>query len=187
MRIGIGKKIGGVYIGASTSTKRKKKSSFSLGLFAPKITKAQQSHISLSLKQLNDSASLVNTTVKPDVFFKRLHLTLDLFMDLMQYEKYKAFKKSSPTKNFNSVVGNMEATVNDFIDRAVEDNQKKIDGLKTDKAKVNRNEKFANSLMAAFDSADTFWSGNTLRPHYTGPLFTDNNYRRVQEIYENSL
>ena len=64
-----------------------------MGLFTPKISRQQMAFVQTTLKQMYDSGNLVNTTVKPDVFFKRLNFTLDLLLRLQPYEKYKIFKK----------------------------------------------------------------------------------------------
>jgi hypothetical protein len=154
-----------------------------MGFFTPKITSSQLQHVQTAMKQLQESVYLLNNTTKPDVFFKRLNFSLDLLLDLQTYEKYKIFKGNTPTNDYNKIVRNMESTVNDFIDRAIEANRQKLATLKTDKAKRNNYEKFVIALIAAFDCANTFWSGNRGFPHYTGPLYTDNDYRRVQTLF----
>lgn len=155
-----------------------------MGLFTPKISKAQLQVVQTALTQLHDSANLINTTVNPSVFFKRLHFTLDLLLRIQPYERYKIFKGGTPTQDYNRIISNLEATVNDFIDRAVDANQRKIASLKTESARERNREKFAISLISAFDCAHTFWEGDRGFPHYKGPLFTENNYRRVQAIYD---
>lgn len=152
-----------------------------------KLTPADLQSIQLMLGQLQDSAVLLNTTVKPDVFFKRLNFTIDLLLDLQCYERHKIFT-SLPSKDVQRILDNLEATVDDFIDRAVAANNQKVASLKTEKARVRNRKDFAIKLIAAFDCAHTFWTGSfsqsRVYPHYTGPLFTPNNYRRVQDIYD---
>lgn len=155
-----------------------------MGFFTPKITSSQLQHVQTAMKQLQESVYLLNNTTKPDVFFKRLNFSLDLLLDLQSYEKYKIFKGCAPTSDYNKIIRNMESTVNDFIDRAIETNRQKLATLKTDKAKRNNYEKFVIALIAAFDCANTFWTGNRGFPHYTGPLYTDKNYRRVQALFD---
>jgi hypothetical protein len=155
-----------------------------MGFFTPKITSSQLQHVQTAMKQLQESVYLLNNTTKPDVFFKRLNFSLDLLLDLQSYEKYKIFKGCAPTSDYNKIIRNMESTVNDFIDRAIETNRQKLATLKTDKAKRNNYEKFVIALIAAFDCANTFWAGNRGFPHYTGPLYTDKNYRRVQALFD---
>ena len=157
-----------------------------MGFFTPKITSSQLQHVQTAMKQLQESVYLLNNTTKPDVFFKRFNFSLDLLLDLRTYEKYKIFKGNTPTSDYNKIVRNMESTVNDFIDRAIEANRQKLATLKTDKAKKNNYEKFVIALIAAFDCANTFWSGSRGFPHYTGPLYTENNYRRVKELFDKS-
>ena len=161
-----------------------------MGLFTPKISQRELQYVQTRLSQLQDSVRLVNSTVKPDVFFKRLHFTLDLLLDLQSYEKYKIFKGTRPSDDYRKIINNLESTVNDFIDRTIASNNDRLSTLKTDKARKKNREEFAVKLISAFDCAHTFWSGNSSQthnyPHYTGPLFTQNNYKRVQAIY-NSL
>lgn len=154
-----------------------------MGLFAPKISPRDLKYVHSRMAQLQDTARLLNTTTKPDVFFKRLNFALDILLDLQSYEKYKIFKASTPTGDYNKIVRNMESTVDDFIDRAIEANRQKLATLKTEKAKKNNYEKFIVSLVSSFDCANTFWSGDRGHLHYTGPLFTANNYRRVQALF----
>lgn len=159
-----------------------------MGLFTPKISARDLQYVQSRMTQLQDSVNLINTTTKPDVFFKRLHFTLDLLLDLQSYEKYNIFKGSRPSEDYRKIINNLEATVNAFIDRAVAANNSKIATLKTEKSRQKNRKDFAIKLINAFDCAHTFWSGNVSQsktfPHYKGPLFTPNNYKRVQAIYD---
>lgn len=157
-----------------------------MGLFTPKISQRELQYVQNRLSQLQDSVRLVNSTVKPDVFFKRLHFTLDLLLDLQSYEKYKIFKGARPSDDYRKIINNLEATVNDFIDRAIVDNNNKVTRLKTEKGKQKKIEDFANALITAFDCAHSFWGGDRGFPHYSGPLFTAQNYQRVQDYYDAS-
>ena len=47
-------------------------------LFAPKMSSSEQQQVQSMLIQSKDCAKLVESTVKPDVFFERLHFMLDL-------------------------------------------------------------------------------------------------------------
>lgn len=154
-----------------------------MGLFTPKISKHQLEFVRSTLTQLYESGELVNTTTSPDVFFKRLHFVLDLLLRLRAYEKYKIFKVGTPTEDYNRIISNIEATVNDFVDRAIVANRRKILSLKTEKARMRNYEKFVISLIAAFDCADSFWLGDPNFPHYQGSLYTERNYRRVEKLF----
>lgn len=148
-----------------------------------RISKHELEFVQTTLVQVQDSAHLVNTTVQPDVFFKRLNFLLDLLLRLQSFEKYGIFKGGTPTSDYQKIISNLELTVDDFITRALEASNKKVASLKTEKARARNRENFAIKLISAFDTAHSFWTGNKGFPHYEGPLFTQANYQRVQEIY----
>lgn len=155
-----------------------------MGLFTPKISSAQIQHVQLLLKQANESAKLVNTTVKPDVFFGRLNFLLDVLLEMQKYEKYKIFTGSLPSADYRKITGNLENTVNDFLNRAIANNKEKIASLKTDAARQKNYAKFVSDLKKSFLSSKTYWQGNTVYPHYNGPLYTSANYLRVQKLFD---
>lgn len=155
-----------------------------MGLFTPKISEKQLQFVYMTMTQVYDSGNIVNTTVDPAVFFKRLNLLLDLLLRLQPYEKYKIFESATPTQDYEKIISNLEATVDDFIDRAIETNQIKIASLKTEKARNRNHENFVIALISAFDCAHTFWEGDKEFPHYDGPLFSKKNYERVQGLYD---
>lgn len=138
--------------------------------------------IDTRLTQLYDSVKLVNTTVKPDVFFKRLNFILDILLDLQRYERFHVFKGDPPSYNYNKILDNLESTVNDFIDRsyqkAIFDSKK----LKTTRGRENKLSAYFSSLDAAFELSHTFWEGNKGFPHYSGPLYTENNYMKLKDL-----
>lgn len=157
---------------------------------APKISPKEVQFIQNTLNPLRTSAEIINTTVSPAVFFKKLHFTLDLLLLLQEYEKYGIFKTSTPTQDYNSIINRLEKIVDAFIDRAVDANQHKMWKLKTRSAQIKLRDDFATKLISAFDCAHTFWSGSwspsRIYPHYTGPLFTQSNYNRVQAIFDST-
>lgn len=156
----------------------------SVSLFPPKISERQLECVRGRLNQLHDTEQLIYSTVNPDIFFKRLNFALDILLDLRNYEKYGIFKENSPTSDYNEIIQNMEVIVDSFIDRSIEANRQKLLALKTSGAKKSNYEKFVIALIAAFDCANTFWSGSKGYPHYSGPLYTENNYRRAQALFE---
>lgn len=155
-----------------------------MGLFTPKISQRELPTVGVSLRQIDDCVLLVNSTVKPDVFFGRLNFLLDLLLRLRPYERCHIFKKSTPTADYRRVLANLESTVDDFIDRAQADCLARISALKTEKAQKSRSEKFAIALISAFDCSHSFWAGDRGFPHYDGPLYTEKNLRRVKAIYD---
>lgn len=151
---------------------------------APQISEPYIQFVQTTLNQISDTLKIVNTTVKPDIFFKRLNFLLDLLLRLQPYEKYGFFKTESPTAGYKRIAANLEVPVDAFIDRAVLDNQQKILRLKTERAKQKCYVDFACALISAFDCANTFWVGDKGFPHHSGPLFTEKNYARVQSIWD---
>lgn len=84
-------------------------------------------------------------------------------------------------------MNNIEATVSDFISRAYDNCLKSAAKLKTEKGRDNRISRFAEEMKSAFEKADSFWSGDTMRPHYNGILFTENNMNEVLQLESKSV
>lgn len=154
----------------------------------PKLSSSELQFVNMTLNQLKDTAKLINDTVNPPVFFGRLNYAFDLLLLLQQYEKYKIFKVGTPSKDLRRMKAKLGDTVDNFIDRAITDNDLKIAKLKGEATKWAFYEDFVIKLISAFDCAHSFWEGNYSStrkfPHYTGPLFTKDNYKRVQAIYD---
>lgn len=155
-----------------------------MGWFTPKISAMQVQQVGNLLKQSKESAHLVNTTVKPEVFFGRLNFLLDVLLELQKYEKYKIFSGSSPSRDYNRLLRDLEKTVDSFISRAIKANNEKIASLKTPAAKERNRSKFLISLSLGFGNANTFWQGNGMLPHYSGPLFTEANKARIEKLLQ---
>ncbi len=152
-----------------------------MSIFTPKISQIELQRVKTLLKQVQESAKLVNNTIKPDVYFGRLNFLFDLFLTLQEFEKYKIFTGKSPTQDYNYLLRNMEQSVNNFIDRSFENQYNKMKKLKTDKSKTNSYLKYDKTINNAFLNANTFWSGNTGSKHYTGKLYTENNIKYLNE------
>ena len=108
-----------------------------MGFFTPKISRWEKEHISGLLKQAQESAKLVNTTVKPDVYFDRLHFLFDILLELREYERYKIFRGSTPSNDLLNLQNGLEKSVDDFILRPYTNRKEKADALKTENAKQN--------------------------------------------------
>ncbi len=156
-------------------------------LFKPKLSQFQIQQINSLLKQAQESAHLVNTTVNPAVFFGRLNFLLDVLLELQKYEPYRVFRGSPPSKEYSDILNNLEKSVDAFVTRSFQKQQSQAISLKTEKAKRARYDKFVVELISAFDCAHTFWTGNQAFPHYTGPLFAKENYQRIQALFESKL
>lgn len=150
----------------------------------PKASPMQVSQAENLMKQLLECTALINSTASSRIFFARLHFSLDVLLELQKFEKYNIFTGSTPTEDYQKLINNLEATVDAFIDRSIIDHVKKHEHLKTQKAKDRNMYKHLSSLLLDFEEADTYWSGNNMYPHYTGPLYTDSNYQRIKEMYD---
>lgn len=139
--------------------------------------------ISSICAQVQETAALINKTANPSVFFGRLNFLLDCLLDLKQYERYNIFTDINPSTYYDIIVNNIEYIVDSFIDRVVSDNKNKVAKLKTPSAIYRNTEKCLIALISAFDCANTFWSGNSLAPHYNGYLYTEANYNKVLGLY----
>lgn len=136
------------------------------------------------LDQFKDCAKLVDSTVNPEVFFGRLHFMLDLALTLQQYEKYECFHGGTPSELYRETISNLGEIVDKFIVLAYNKQTEKASKLKTPSGRQKSNRKFAENLKDAFDHADSFWPGHPNQVHYTGSLFTGENYNKVCSIYE---
>lgn len=143
------------------------------------VTQAQ-----MLMNQLIESVELVNTTTSPSTFLGRLNFSLDLLLELKKYEKYSIFTNSNPTNDYNKILNNLEATVNDFIDRVIIAQSEKNDALESQHEKNKKMEKCVERLWNSFYEANDYWRGNGAYPHYTGRLFTDSNLGRVEDIMQ---
>lgn len=106
------------------------------------------------IKQVNESANLVNNTKNPDTFFSRYEFMIEKVNDLISIQKYLKFKGDKPTDMLRQINDKKINTINDFIDRYYSDILEQINKLKTDKAKQKRIDKFYSSLVPYFDQME---------------------------------
>lgn len=142
--------------------------------------------VKTSVQQIIDTYNILNTTLKPDIFFKRLNFLFDKLLLLQKYEKYGIFTENNPTKRIRDIQAGLESRVACFVSRYMNYAWKSSAKMKASFDKEEKFSDFANKLISAFDCAHTFWEGNRGFPHYTGPLFTDANYQQVQAIWDES-
>ncbi len=148
------------------------------------ISAFDREKINLLIKNSKSAAQVVTTTVKPDAFFDNLNYLLDCLLTLKYYEKYNIFEQPTPSQYYESIISGLEETVDDFINRALENNKAERSKLKNAEKTYESYESFLISLISAFDCSNTFWKGDGRSPHYTGALFTENNYQKVQMLYD---
>jgi len=137
------------------------------------------------LKQVRESADLVNSTVKPDVFFGRLGFLLDTLLDLMTQEKFAKFT-TKPSTDYYAVVEELPLTVNKFIERAVAAECAIISELKTESGKAARWKRFESTMLTSFANATALSAAKRDTsgrfPSYTGGLYSPENYKYLRSL-----
>lgn len=132
--------------------------------------------------QLQESVEIVNTTTSPKTFWGRLNFSLDVLLELQKYEHLNLFYNSTPTADYNKILNNLEATVNDFIDRVIIAQSDKNEMLETQYEQDKRMEKCLSNLWNSFYESNDYWRGNNMFPHYDGKLYVDKNFERVEDM-----
>ena len=109
------------------------------------------------MRIFDDCATLINSTVKPDVFFSRLDLaesTLDHLVTLEPYmNQIKCIQlDASMSDLMDKFQEEKDSYTTDFLYRYYASVKEKADGLKTEKGKQNQFQKFYESLEPYFES-----------------------------------
>lgn len=103
------------------------------------------------MRIFDDSASIINSTTKPDVFFSRLELAEEKLTTLARIEPYMAQLKNVDIKRsmselLNEFQSNRNLYISSFLDKYYFAVQEKAEGMKTEKGKLNQFQKFKESL-----------------------------------------
>ena len=99
------------------------------------------------LRIIKDCKKLIETTLKPDVFFMRLNLLVEKAMHLCELEKYITFSGVSPTTAYKEVKNDYHNAINQFLWRYFSDTFDKAENMKTEKGKIGKYQKFYESLQ----------------------------------------
>ena len=91
-----------------------------------------------SVKMIQESMKLCNTTKKPEVFFKRYDIVLYQLDVLSRLEKFVPFSGDKPSKKLAQVKQVKNTEIDKMIDRAWNDTLEKVEKLKTDSAKIRK-------------------------------------------------
>ncbi|MBQ7131267.1 MAG: hypothetical protein IJO29_01730 [Oscillospiraceae bacterium] len=86
------------------------------------------------LKQVQDCVNLINTTVQPDVFFKRYGMAIYRLNELSKMEKVIKFTGINPSIFIQTMINEKQSAIKLLIDRMYEKTKEKLSSLKTDKA-----------------------------------------------------
>ena len=179
MRIGFRKKIVGIYVGASTSTKGIGKILLYI-LFSPfylmyyvciwpflaiyrAVTKKKKTEkyvekentkqlASQYLRVINDCSKLIIETKNPKTFFSRYDLLLETLKKFSEIEENAPITGSKPSDELQRFLSLREDATNEFIDRYAQDTRIKIYELSTEKAKKNKANAFVNILNEYSDN-----------------------------------
>lgn len=106
-----------------------------------------QHHAANELRIVNDCASLIETTLNPDVFFMRLNLMMEKTKHLASLETFINFIGDSPSEAYEKFANNYQETVKQFLIRYFSDIFDKAETMKTEKGKLGKYQKFYDSLQ----------------------------------------
>lgn len=103
------------------------------------------------LKIVYDCQRLINTTINPEVFFKRYDLIKEKASFLLKLSPYVKFTGTHPLTMVESLKKKEQPAISDFLKRYYQAVEIKAKSLKTDKAKANQYLKFYESLQPYYD------------------------------------
>ena len=122
-----------------------------------------------SLKIVQDCIRLINTTNKPDVYFKRFDILKEKMDELVALEPFVKFKNPKPSIERNKILLNEQNSIKDFLERYTFTTRTKLDSLKNDKA-------IERQCHLYFDNIELYLE-----------YMNESNSCFVQEQYENFL
>lgn len=99
------------------------------------------------LRIVKDCLKLVNSTLKPDVFFMRLNLMIEKSKHLVNLEEYVTFPDASFAAAYNDAVNDYHKAINQFLIRYFSDTFDKAEAMKTEKGRIGKYQKFYDSLQ----------------------------------------
>lgn len=106
------------------------------------------------LKIIEDSCQLVNTTLKPDVFFSRYKLLKEKSAQLLGISKYIKLKGISPADMVAMITAKEHAATMDFLHRYFENAERSAAEKKTEKGARAQFDRFYQSLQPYYSRMD---------------------------------
>lgn len=103
------------------------------------------------LEIIQDCIRIVGTTTKPDTFFSRLALLIDKADNLRKYEKFISFKGATPSEAYGQLWEDHQESIHQFLIRYFSDIFDQAEKLKTNKGKLNKYQKFYDSLQPYYN------------------------------------
>lgn len=109
-----------------------------------------------NMRIFDDSAHIINSTTKPDVFFSRLQLAEEKLANLVSVEPFikyvNAIELTDSLSGFmEEMQTNKDKYITDFLYRYYWSVKEKAEGMKTEKGKQNQFQKFRESLEPFID------------------------------------
>lgn len=184
MRIGIGKKIGGVYVGTSVSTKTAinwlsmlflwpfylmyyiciwpfvaiikaiSKSNKKNKNISNRLSQVQSAEAQNYLRILQESAKICSETKNPDTFFSRLDLCFEMIEKLKPYKNLLNDEGKNLYNNMTNLNAAKVSSINEFVDCYAKETRIKIYNLSSKKAKENKVNAFRKTLAEYNDKME---------------------------------
>lgn len=102
------------------------------------------------LEIIKDCIYILETTKKPETFFSRFDLFIAKAEHLRVYEEHLRFT-ASPSAAYGELWQDRQECIHNFLVRYFCDTLDQVDKLKTDKAKLNKYQKFYDSLQPYYE------------------------------------
>lgn len=99
------------------------------------------------LRIINDCLKLIETTIKPDVFFMRFNLLVEKSLHLCSLESFIPFSGASPMEAYKDIKTDQQKAIKQFLIRYFSDTFDKAEIMKTQKGKIGKYQKFYDSLQ----------------------------------------
>lgn len=99
------------------------------------------------LRIIQDSIKLIETTLKPDVFFMRLKLLYEKLAHLCNIEQYIKFTGTVPSAAYHEFSNEYDEVIKQFLIRYFSDTFDKAERMKTEKGRIGKYQKFYDSLQ----------------------------------------
>ncbi len=100
---------------------------------------------------MQDCVSIMQSTVKPDVYFSRLDLLISTAEHAKSIGKYLECSGATPDEVYDNIIHDAPEATSEFVTRYWIDVKQKADALKTEKGRLNRYQKAYDGLKPYYD------------------------------------
>lgn len=133
------------------------------------LLKMTNSIVNRETKIAYDCEHLIDTTIKPKVFFERFDLLYFTLFYLGKFEPYIKFEQYIPSKRINTLDIESTQIIDSFLKRYVASIDEAANNMKTAKGKMNKYQKFYDSLQ----------------PYYYA--LNDEHKQFIENVYQSSI